>query len=72
MTATWVMNAAGLFLTATGALLMYLYLREAPRLAENASAADVKRAFEKDRRLSMIGVGLIAAWCVVQYAGVLI
>jgi hypothetical protein len=66
------MNAAGLFLTATGALLMYLYLRGAPRLAENASATDVKRAYERDRHLLMIGVGLIAAWCVVQYAGVLI
>jgi hypothetical protein len=72
MTVTWVMNAAGLFLTATGVLLMYLYLREAPRLAENASALEVKRAYEKDRRLLMIGVGLIAAWCVVQYLGVLI
>jgi len=72
MITNWALNAAGLFLTMTGALLMYLYLREVPRLPENASATDVKRAYEKDRRLITIGVGLVGAWCVVQYLGVLI
>lgn len=72
MTTTWILNAAGLFLTTAGALLMYLYLRGTPRLAENASAQEVRRAYEKDRRLLLIGVGLIGAWCVVQYVGVLI
>jgi hypothetical protein len=72
MTTTWILNAAGLFLTMAGVLLMYLYLRGTPRVAENASATDIKRVYEKDRRLIMIGVGLISAWCVVQYVGVLI
>lgn len=72
MVTTWAMNAAALFLTTVGALLMYLYLRGAPRLAENAPTSEIKRAYEKDRRLLMIGVGLIGAWCVVQYLGVLI
>lgn len=72
MMTTWVLNASGLFLTTVGVLLMYLYLRQAPRLAENAPANEIKRAYEKDRRLLMIAVGLIAAWCVVQYLGMLI
>ena len=69
---TWILNATGLFLTMAGALLMYLYLRGAPRLAENASVQEIKRAYERDRHLLLIGVGLIGAWCVVQYVGVLI
>ncbi len=72
MTTTWLLNASGLFLTTTGVLLMYLHLRQAPRLAEDAPASEVKRAYERDRRLLVIGVGLVAAWCVVQYLGVLI
>jgi len=72
MTTTWILNAAGLFLTTVGVLLMYLHLRHTPRLSSDATVPDVKRAYEKDRRLLMIGVGLIAAWCVVQYLGVLI
>ena len=72
MTSTWILNATGLFLTTTGVLLMYLHLRQVPRLSSDATAHEVKRAYEKDRRLLVIGVGLIAAWCVVQYLGVLI
>jgi uncharacterized protein YjeT (DUF2065 family) len=72
MTTDWVLNAIGLFLTTAGALLMYLHLRKAPPLAHNASSAEVRRAYQNDRRLVMIGVGLIAAWCVVQYLGVLL
>lgn len=69
---TWILNASGLFLTMAGALLMYLYLRGAPRVADNASAQEIKRVYERDRHLLLIGVGLIGAWCVVQYIGVLI
>jgi len=72
MTSTWILNATGLFLTTTGVLLMYLHLRQAPRLGEDAPVGEVKRAYAKDRRLLVIGVGLVAAWCVVQYLGVLI
>ncbi len=72
MTTTWILNAAGLFLTTTGVLLMYLHLRQTPHLSDDATVTEVKRAYEKDRRLLVIGVGLVAAWCVVQYLGVLI
>ena len=72
MTTTWILNAAGLFLTTVGVLLMYLHLRQTPRISDDANVLEVRRAYEKDRRLLVIGVGLIAAWCVVQYVGVLI
>ena len=72
MTSTWILNATGLFLTTTGVLLMYLHLRQTPGLSDAATVTEVRRAYEKDRRLLAIGVGLIAAWCVVQYVGVLI
>lgn len=72
MTTTWILNAAGLFLTTVGVLLMYLHLRHSPRLSGDATLPEVKLAYEKDRRLLVIGVGLVAAWCVVQYLGVLI
>ncbi len=72
MTITWVLNLIGLFLTTAGALLMYAHLRKSPPLDDGASAAEVRRAYQNDRRLVMIGVGLIAAWCVVQYLGVIL
>jgi len=72
MTITWMLNAVGLFLTTAGVLLMYIHLRRTPPLAADASSIEVRRAYQNDRRLVMIGVGLIAAWCVVQYLGVLI
>jgi hypothetical protein len=70
MTMAWALNAIGLFLTSVGALLMFLHLRRTPPLAETASPADVRRAYQNDRRLMTIAVGLIAAWCVLQYLGV--
>ena len=72
MTTAWVLNAVGLFLTTAGALVMYLHLRRTPPVGENASSAEIRRAYQSDRNLVMIGVGLIAAWCVVQYLGVLL
>ena len=33
---------------------------------------EIRRAYQNDRRLVMIGVGLIATWCVLQYLGVLL
>ena len=51
---------------------MFLHLRRTPPFDEGASSIEVRRAYQNDRRLVMIGVGLIAAWCVVQYLGVLL
>jgi hypothetical protein len=34
MTAAWILNVTGLFLTTTGALLIFLYLWRSPRFAE--------------------------------------
>jgi hypothetical protein len=71
MTTSWVLNAIGLFAVTAGALLMYLGLRNAPKSVPDSPTPADKLAYEKHRRLSMIAMGLIAAWLVVQYVGLL-
>ena len=71
MTTSWVLNAIGLFAVTSGALLMFLSLRNSPRLAAEITNPEARRAYEKQRRLSIVAVGLIAAWLVVQYVGLL-
>jgi len=72
MTAAWVLNSVSLFATTVGALLIFLYLSQAPKLAGDGIPAEVKRACEKHRRLLMISVGLLAAWLLVQYLAVIL
>jgi hypothetical protein len=72
MTAAWVLNSVSLFATTVGALLIFLYLTQAPRLAGDGIPADVKQAFEKHRRMLTIAVGLLAAWLLVQYLAVIL
>lgn len=72
MTTIWVVNAVGLFATTAGALLMFLYLWQSPSLADDAQGPEIKRAYEKHRRLVVLGVGLLALSFVIQYVGVLI
>jgi hypothetical protein len=71
MTMSWVLNVIGLFAVTTGALLMFLYLREAPKFAAQLTTDEAKREYEKHRRLSMIAMGLLAAWLVIQYVGLI-
>jgi hypothetical protein len=71
MTTSWVLNAIGLFAVTTGALLMFLYLRKSPKFAAQLTSDEAKRAYEKHQRLSMIAMGLLAAWLVVQYVGLI-
>ncbi|HXR57736.1 MAG TPA: hypothetical protein VN747_00310 [Burkholderiales bacterium] len=71
MTTSWVLNAIGLFAVTTGALLMFLYLRNSPKFAAQLTSDEAKRAYEKHQRLSMIAMGLLAAWLVVQYVGLI-
>jgi hypothetical protein len=71
MTIPWVLNAVGLFAVTAGALLMFLSLRNAPKFVHELSSDEAKRAYEKHRRLTIVAVGLIAAWLVVQYIGLL-
>ena len=72
MTSAWLLNSVSLFATTVGALLIFLYLSQAPRLADNRVPAEVKQACQKHRRLLMIFVGLLAAWLVVQYLAVIL
>ena len=71
MTISWVLNAVGLFAVTAGALLMFLSFRRAPRFVAELQTEEAKRAYEKHRRLSIIAMGLIAAWLVIQYVGLL-
>lgn len=72
MTTAWVLNAVGLFAVTVGALLMFLYFRNAARFAPELPTPEARRAYEKHQRLSMIAMGLIAAWLVIEYIGLLI
>jgi hypothetical protein len=72
MTTAWVLNIIGLFLVTVGALLMFLHFRNAPNFAPELRTPEAQRAYEKHRRLSTVAMGLIAAWMVLQYVGLLI
>ena len=71
MTTSWVLNAIGLFAVTSGALLMFLSLRKAPKSAADLSTPDAQRAYEKHRRLSTIGMGLLSAWLAIQYVALI-
>ena len=72
MTTGWVLNILGLFLVTVGALLMFLHFRNAPNFAPELPTPEAKRAYEKHRRQSVIAMGLIAAWLVLQYVGLIL
>ena len=71
MSVSWALNAIGLFAVTSGALLMFLYLRNAPKFASQLPTDEAKRAYEKHQRRSMIAMGLLAAWLVIQYVGII-
>ena len=72
MTTSWVLNAIGLFAVTSGALLMFLYLRNAPKFVAELPTPEAKRAYEKHRRLSIVAMGLLSAWLVIQYVGLIL
>lgn len=72
MSAAWVLNSVSLFVTTVGALLIFLYLTQAPRLVGDGIPAEVKLACEKHRRMMQIAVGLLAGWLLVQYLAVIL
>jgi hypothetical protein len=65
----WILNTASLFTTTIGVLLLFLYLWKAPRFA--ALPPDEKRAYERHRKGLVAGVGLLAAWLLVQDIAIL-
>jgi hypothetical protein len=72
MTTIWLLNTVGLFATTVGALLIFLYLWRSPRFAEDWLSPEGKRAYAKHRRLLITGVGLLAAWIVIQYLAIIV
>ena len=72
MTTNWMLNTIGLYVTTVGALLMFMYLRGAPRFVDDSLSPEAKRAYAKHQRLVMIGTGLLAAWFVIQYLAVIV
>jgi len=72
MSVAWILNSTSLFATTVGALLIFLYLTQAPRLVGDGIPADMKLACEKHRRMMKIAVGLLSAWLLVQYLAVIL
>jgi len=72
MTTAWLMNLVGLFLTTTGALLIFLYLWNSPRFAKQWLTPEGQEAYARHRRLLVTGVGLLVLWIVMQYLAVIL
>jgi hypothetical protein len=71
MTTAWLLNTVGLLVTTIGALLIFLYLFKSPQLALDQLPEEGRRTYAKHRRLLIVAVGLLAAWLVVQYVGII-
>jgi len=72
MTTAWALNTVGLYVTTVGALLIFLYLWKSPRFADEWLSPEGKRAYTKHRRLLVAGVGLLAAWLVIQFLSLIL
>ena len=72
MTTSWLLNTVGLFATTIGALLIFLYLWKSPSFADQWLTPEGKRAYSRHRRLLITGVGLLAAWLVIQYLSIIV
>jgi len=68
----WILNAIGLFLTTVGALLIFLYLYKAPRLANESPSPAGKGPYAGNRSLLIIAVGLLATWFVIQCLAIIL
>lgn len=62
-----ILNLVGMFLTVVGALLIFLYLSRTPEFARQWLNNEGQRAFARHQRLLTVGVGLLAAWIILQY-----
>ncbi len=64
---SWTLNAAGLFVTTTAALLTFLYLFNTRPSAAAVQGAAEESCIRHHRRV-LVAVGLLAAWLVLQDA----
>ena len=66
MTTAWRLGTVSLYATTFGALLIFLYLANSPRSAEEWQTPAGKLAYARHRRMLIVSVGLLAAWLVIQ------
>ena len=72
MTTAWILGSVSLLATTIGALLILLYLCNSPLSAEAWQSPERKAAYPKYRRGLITGVGLLAAWLLIQYLAVIL
>lgn len=68
----WILNTASLFVTTIGVLLIFLYLYKAPRFAVDSLPPEQKHEYERHRKGLVTGIGLLAAWLLVQDIAILV
>jgi len=68
----WILNTSSLFITTIGVLLIFLYLWQAPTFAVDSLSPKDRQAYEKHRKGLVTGVGLLAAWLLVQDIAILV
>ncbi len=72
MTSAWLLGTTSLMATTVAALLLFLYLWKAPRLADAWQTPEGRVAYARHQRRLTLGVGLLAAWLVVQGVAVVV
>jgi hypothetical protein len=72
MTSAWLMSTVSLLATTIAALLIFLYLWKAPRLADAWQSPEGRQAYALHQRRLTLGVGLLAAWLLVQGVAVIL
>jgi uncharacterized membrane protein len=72
MTSAWLMSTVSLMATTIAALLIFLYLWKAPRLADAWQTPEGRLAYTQHQRRLTLGVGLLAAWLLVQGIAVIL
>lgn len=72
MTTAWILGSVSLFATTVAALLIFLYLCNSPRSAEDWQSPAGKTAYGRHRSMLIVGMGLLAAWLMLQYLAVIL
>ena len=66
------MSTVSLLATTIAALLIFLYLWKTPRLADAWQTPEGRQAYAQHQRRLTLGVGLLAAWLLVQGIAVIV
>lgn len=66
MTSAWLLSTVSLIATTVAALLIFLYLWKAPRLADAWQSPEGRLAYAQHQRRLTLGVGLLASWLLIQ------